>query len=174
MTDHGAEQQSHDGYEKTDASVKLIVMSGIILTVLVVFSFIIVRLTYVAMEKGVARNADPVAPMSKTGVLPPAPRLRVNAPMHLADLRRNEDELLTTYALIDEAHGIARIPIARAKQLLVQAAGDTTATDAAADVTATGEDAHVSVDDVEKESAPESDAAAHAQDGDDHTITNTP
>ena len=165
MTDHGAEQQSHDGYEKTDASVKLIVMSGIILAVVVVFSFIIVRLTYVAMEKGVARNADPVAPMSKTEVLPPAPRLRVNAPMHLADLRRNEDELLTTYALIDEAHGIARIPIARAKQLLAQAA---------ADVTATGEDAHVSVDDVEKESAPESDAAAHAPDGDDHTITNTP
>ncbi|MDE0837591.1 MAG: hypothetical protein OSB41_00920 [Kiritimatiellae bacterium] len=163
MTDHGAEQQSNDGYEKTDASVKLIVISAIILTIVVIASFFIVRLTYVAMEKGVARNADPVAPMGKTDVLPPAPRLRLNAPQRLADLHRNEDELLNSYALVDEANGIARIPIARAKQLLAQAAGAPVAAD----------DAHAPVD-VEIEPTPVTDAAPHAHDGDDHTITNTP
>src|SRR5499426_2157261 len=47
----------------------------------------------------------------------PQPRLQINPQGDLEELRRQEDEILSTYAWIDRDRGIARIPIDRAIEL---------------------------------------------------------
>jgi len=48
---------------------------------------------------------------------PPEPRLQINPQGDLKELRRQEDEILSTYAWIDREKGTARIPIDRAIEL---------------------------------------------------------
>jgi len=47
----------------------------------------------------------------------PQPRLQINPQGDLEELRRQENEILSTYAWIDRDRGIARIPIDRAIEL---------------------------------------------------------
>jgi hypothetical protein len=50
----------------------------------------------------------------------PAPRLLVDEPANLEAMRARERQALTTYGLADEAAGTYRIPIERAKALLIE------------------------------------------------------
>lgn len=50
----------------------------------------------------------------------PEPRLLVNEPAHLAEFRAREHEILTTYGWVDRNAGVVRIPIDRAKDLLIE------------------------------------------------------
>lgn len=51
---------------------------------------------------------------------PPSPRLETQPGRQLRALRTEEDELLTTYAWVDESSGIARVPIDRGMELLLE------------------------------------------------------
>ena len=44
----------------------------------------------------------------------------VNEPANLADLHRHEHEMLTTYGWMDRNAGIVRLPIERAKELILE------------------------------------------------------
>jgi hypothetical protein len=87
----------------------------------------------VLMFKFMAREAiatdTPRAPLSApAGQLPPKPNLlyldsaapQLSEPGNLDEFRNTEDKALTTYEWIDESAGIVRIPIGRAKGLLLQ------------------------------------------------------
>ena len=50
----------------------------------------------------------------------PQPRLLTNEPVVLGQQRRHEEQQLTGYGWVDEAGGVARIPIAEAKKLIVE------------------------------------------------------
>ncbi len=50
---------------------------------------------------------------------PPGPRLQAEPEREMADLREDEDAVLETYGWVDEAAGIARIPVERAIALAV-------------------------------------------------------
>ena len=50
----------------------------------------------------------------------PQPRLLVDEPANLADLRKHEHEMLTTYGWMDQSAGIVRLPIERAKDLILE------------------------------------------------------
>ncbi len=50
----------------------------------------------------------------------PEPRLQVNPQQDLEEMIRQENEVLSTYGWIDRGRGIARIPIDRAMQLLLE------------------------------------------------------
>jgi hypothetical protein len=50
----------------------------------------------------------------------PAPKLLVREPQNLGALRAHENEVLTTYGWVDQNAGTLRIPIERAKELLIQ------------------------------------------------------
>lgn len=50
----------------------------------------------------------------------PQPKLLVNEPKNLADFRAREDEALHTYGWVDRNAGTVRIPIERAKDLLIE------------------------------------------------------
>lgn len=51
---------------------------------------------------------------------PPPPVLLTDEPDNLANFRASEDQILTTYGWIDKNAGVVRIPIDRAKQLLLE------------------------------------------------------
>lgn len=50
----------------------------------------------------------------------PAPRLQVNSPQDLAEMRAQEEAVLHGYGWIDREHGVTRIPIEKAMQLLIE------------------------------------------------------
>ena len=62
------------------------------------------------------------------------PELLVNEPANLAALRAQEHEALTTYSWMDKNGGVIRIPIERAKDLLLERGLPVRAADAAKDV----------------------------------------
>jgi hypothetical protein len=51
---------------------------------------------------------------------PPAPTLQEQPVTDLREMRAAEDQLLNSYGWIDQAHGVARVPIARAIDMLAQ------------------------------------------------------
>jgi len=50
----------------------------------------------------------------------PQPNLLVNEPLNLATFRAQEEEKLTTYGWVDRNAGVVRIPVERAKDLLLE------------------------------------------------------
>lgn len=50
----------------------------------------------------------------------PQPRLLVNEPMNLAEFTKREQEILHTYGWVDRSAGTVRIPIDKAKDLLME------------------------------------------------------
>jgi len=52
--------------------------------------------------------------------IPPGPRLQATPPRDMEELRKADREVLTTYAWVDKSGGIARIPVARAIDILAQ------------------------------------------------------
>ena len=66
---------------------------------------------------------DPPPPAleeARVPYLPPAPRLQTTPFRDLTELRAEENRLLTTYGWINQAGGIARIPIEQAIDILVE------------------------------------------------------
>jgi hypothetical protein len=52
--------------------------------------------------------------------LPPEPRLEKAPPKDLAELRAREDEILSGYAWVNKEQGLARIPVARALDIVAE------------------------------------------------------
>jgi hypothetical protein len=60
------------------------------------------------------------APPSEAGELPPAPRLQSDPPFDLERLRAEEKARLETYGWVNRERGIARIPVERAMDLVIE------------------------------------------------------
>jgi len=52
--------------------------------------------------------------------IPPGPRLQATPPRDMDELRKRDREALTTYGWVDKSGGVARIPVARAIDILAQ------------------------------------------------------
>lgn len=73
------------------------------------------------LAKDVAANDVPRAPLSApSGQLPPGPNLLTDEPANLAKFREAEEKKLSNYEWIDKSAGTVRIPIDRAKDLLLE------------------------------------------------------
>jgi len=57
---------------------------------------------------------------SNAAKLPPEPRLQTAPVLDLKEMRAAEDQILNSYGWIDAQHGVVRIPINRAMDLLAQ------------------------------------------------------
>ena len=75
-----------------------------------------------ALEKKERAQDRKISPMIAASLArtPPEPRLEPYPLAPRARLRAEEEEILTTYGWVDKNRGIARIPIDRAMELLVQ------------------------------------------------------
>jgi hypothetical protein len=112
-------------HETRDLRLTPIVVSGVALLLLVtiaasamlgLFDF------FAAVESRLSPPANPLA--AREGPrLAPEPRLQVDALRDIRELRAAEQEILTTYAWVDQGAGTARIPIARAMDILAERGG---------------------------------------------------
>lgn len=70
----------------------------------------------------VRRSDPPASPITEAAerALPPAPRLQPDPPKEIGELRQWERRILTTYGWVDRQTGIARIPLARAEELILE------------------------------------------------------
>ncbi|HTI37872.1 MAG TPA: hypothetical protein VL484_09955 [Vicinamibacterales bacterium] len=123
-----ADAHAHDdlhnpdvAHESTDISIKGVVWFVIILAVTVA----VVQVAMWGLMKVFDRNEsanDPfVSPLAApAGTLPPDPRLQTTPWEDLKHFRAGEDLALHSYGWIDRKGGVVRLPIDKAKALLLQ------------------------------------------------------
>ncbi len=107
-------------FEKAEEDVKAISGFGIGLAIGIV---VVVFAMWGLFEWFYARedNANPIVSpviLSEGPQLPPEPRLQSVPRLDLKALREGESQILTSYAWVDPARGIARIPIADAMKIV--------------------------------------------------------
>jgi|JI6StandDraft_1071083.scaffolds.fasta_scaffold111432_2 hypothetical protein len=112
---------NHDvRYEKTDAHVRplyqFLFWISVITIVTAVFAW--------GVWKGVLswRDASSTRPAlaQPADTLPPSPRLQIREPKDLAAFRKEEDDILGTYGIVDKDKGVYRMPIEEAMKLAVE------------------------------------------------------
>ncbi len=110
--------QGSAGYEHREVSIRIIVVSLIILALSVVVScaFVLVMFRVLHATTG---NSPRMTNMAARSELPPEPRLQVQGWVQLQNLRRHEDQVLGSYG-IDSQTSTIHIPIDRAMDLLLQ------------------------------------------------------
>jgi len=115
--EHG--NQSQGGYERSDALLKPIVVFTLVLTLLVVASFVGMRWLFDALEERQRAAEAPPHPMAQP-VEPPAPRLQRETSADLIAHQERELQLTTRYEWVDRSTGVVRIPVERAIELTLE------------------------------------------------------
>ena len=107
------------GHERSDMNPKYILYFGIALVVagLVIQVGVWGMFRFFEHEQAQRESQPALVEAPKP---PPEPRLQISPQGDLQELRRQEDEILSTYRWIDRDNGVARIPIDRAMQLLIE------------------------------------------------------
>jgi hypothetical protein len=111
-------------HEQSDINVRVILWFVAILTAITV----IIQIAMWGMLKGLAwyevRNEPYVTPLARPEPAQPKdfpePRLQTTPWTDLRAFRSEQQNYLNSYGWVDEKLGVARIPIARAKELLLQ------------------------------------------------------
>ena len=108
------------GYERTDADIpsiwKFIVGLFALIGVALLLSLGLFRFLY--RTEQAERQA--ATPMEAQRVLPPMPRLQLSGTGDLNEMRRKEEEALTSYGWVDKNAGVVRIPVSRAMELIAE------------------------------------------------------
>lgn len=108
------------GYEVEDASVREIVFTGIGLAVgTIIVCFAVAGLLKVLTATGAAER-QPITQIPVQQTFPPGPRLQEKPWLEMQELRKKEQEALTTYGWVDKNAGKVRIPIDQAIDIVAQ------------------------------------------------------
>lgn len=135
-------ENAHLKHETRDASIRTLINWGIALALLLGSGFAIGYGTFYfftsqvnpgdlfrpsgaaeervpSTERQAFRGRKP-SPFENPRVLPPEPRLQVNAPQDLKQYLDEEQKTLDTYGWVNKSAGVVRIPIDRAMDILIQ------------------------------------------------------
>jgi hypothetical protein len=118
---HGALDNPETAHEHSDINVRAVLW---FVATLVVVAFLVHVSMYglmVVFEHQAAKNDPFVTPLARpSGTLPPEPRLQTTPHVDLRLFVGEEDQQLANYGWIDKNAGIVRLPIERAKTLLLE------------------------------------------------------
>ena len=132
---HSPEEMHNDdvAHEHSDVNIQALVWSIVVMfavvagtAVLMLFLFRFLESQAAARDPQLSPLAMPATAMPKTtNASPffgsaPEPKLMTGEPRHLGEVRTTEQEQLHGYGWVDEASGIARIPIDEAKKLTLE------------------------------------------------------
>jgi hypothetical protein len=107
--------------EGDGVSYKGLLWFGIILAGTTLVCQVIVWGMFGLFDAQVKKDDPARAPLAlPIGTLAPPPNLLTDEPGNLARFHAQEDETLTTYGWVDKNAGVVRIPIDRAKALLLE------------------------------------------------------
>ena len=108
------------GYELRDVNARAVAIFALGLVVCA----IVIHLSLVALFALFHRQHPSPNPPSREVVRPrilaPEPRLQTNPAADIDAFRATEEKLLNSYGWVDKQHTVARIPIERALELIVQ------------------------------------------------------
>jgi hypothetical protein len=110
-------------HEHRDVNIWAVGKVGIALVLTTIASLVLMVGLFRYLE--VRENAAQIPPASTTtppSALPPEPNLMFNQneSVNLGDIRAAEDKEVKSYGWVDQAHGVVRIPIERAMDLIAQ------------------------------------------------------
>src|SRR5262245_43360978 len=112
------------GHERTDANTRAIALVGLGLAAVTAAALVVVVLQLDLLSARADRADRPPSPLvAERPEAPPEPRLQTTPASDLAAVRAGEEKVLGSYAWVDRPAGVVRIPIARAKELLLRAEG---------------------------------------------------
>lgn len=130
-------------YEKSDASVRPLYQFLFWISVVAIVTAVLSGLILRGLESWrdqASRKAVMAEPQGSQQ--PPGPRLQIFEPRDLALFRKQEDEILSTYGIVDREKGVFRIPIEEAMRITLErglpVAGETAVPDSRAASTETG------------------------------------
>jgi hypothetical protein len=106
-------------HEKTDMDPKYALYFAAALAVVVAATSLGLWWMFNRFEEQQARRQSRPAQV-ETEKPRPEPRLQISPQGDLEEMRRQENEILSTYRWIDRDSGTARIPIERAMQLFIE------------------------------------------------------
>jgi len=108
-------------HEESDINLRALVWFVVMLTATVLAVDVVCYGMFKLMNRYEASNEPYVTPLAvPIGQDPPQPQLQTTPWTDLQKLRAQEHEYLNSYGWVDERLGIARIPIAKAKELLLK------------------------------------------------------
>ena len=107
------------GYETRDANVRGVFNFLVVLTVVLVLTFVACwgLFRYLSAQPEVPASASPFA---ETRQLPLGPQLQVNPRQDLLQYRDEQEKSLESYAWENRSAGIVRVPIEQAMELLLR------------------------------------------------------
>jgi len=110
------------GHEVDRVNIRGLWISAVVLALVCVFSGIVVLWLFRVVDRRLV-DAEPAlaplaVPIGEASV--PEPRLLTNEPANLADFRAREADKVETYGWVDKPGGIVRIPVERAKDLILE------------------------------------------------------
>ena len=109
--------QARHGHETCDIDIRFIGLFSLSMVLLLAGSLALMGWLFgVFAGKPLGRGRS--APIAETRPYPPAPRLQASPTRDMQEMRRSENTRLQSYGWIDQAAGIARIPIGQAMELL--------------------------------------------------------
>jgi hypothetical protein len=118
MDANNHEHRPEERYEHADVNIWAIGRFGIALAILCVLSL---GLLFGLFRYFTAREGGPLPPGPiDARRKPPAPTLQETPVIDLREMRAAEDQILNSYGWIDQPHGVVRVPIARAIDMLAQ------------------------------------------------------
>ncbi len=120
-TPHAAPAGAPERYDE-ELGVKGIVTFGVVIALVVAASFVgMWQLSKLLKAREVARDPEP-SPVVEARQPRPRPRAALQAAPNadMAVQRAEEEKALTSYGWVDEGAGIARIPVARAIELVAE------------------------------------------------------
>ena len=120
----GGTEMSSD-HEESDINVRAIIWFVVVLTVIVLAVDVAMYGLFKALDYYEVKNDPPVSPLAHppapvTGGPQPAPGLQTTPWVDLKQFRAEQDAYLHGYGWVDEKAGVARVPIEKAKALLLK------------------------------------------------------
>ncbi|HEY7499961.1 MAG TPA: hypothetical protein VH740_15685 [Vicinamibacterales bacterium] len=131
---HDAHHDDAVAHEHSDINVRAVVLSAVVIAAVCSFTAVLMYVLQMYVLEPMAQARDPqMSPLALPATnMPrttlespkfgsaPEPRLMTNEPMNLQELRQHTSEQLTGYAWVNQAAGVARIPIDEAKKLVLE------------------------------------------------------
>jgi hypothetical protein len=134
---HGHDDMHNEdvAHEHSDINIRAIFMSAVIMVVVTVATHLIILGTWRWLESDARAREAEVSPLARPATQMPAttttspffspegaagPRLLTNEPVALGEHRAKEEKLLHSYGWVDQKSGVVRVPIDRAKELLLK------------------------------------------------------
>lgn len=108
-------------HEKRDLNARYVGVFFAGLFLLLIFSLLAMWGVFGFFAEEQAESQPPPSPLAASRPKePPGPRLQVNPPVELKEIRQGEEEQLDSYGWVQKEAGVVHIPIEQAKKLLLQ------------------------------------------------------